>query len=543
MSRCPSTRSRRATTFLPRACQSPRSIRAPLRWCRGIERRSTDLWGVGRAKGCSVIVWRWATRPIAPTSPRYSRSCLAASAGSSRVPTEIPMVSTVSGKLIEGTELDSGYWCQNLRQPVRLDRALDVLLARGCDVFIEVSAHPVLAIPLTTASAERRGVVVGSLERGAGQLANLYRTLGVLHAHGQAVDWDALLQARPRRLVPLPTYPFQRQRYWLESSSPEAREPDKSDSSLWDAVTALDAVAFADLLKLPETERSGLPGLLPFLSAWHAEAEASATLDHWRYDEAWQALEQMTGGSHTSASNESGLHSCWWVSEDGDADVGSSEALERALVAQGASVVRLTRLEALARLKTSFCTRAARGREPLADIDRVYARAAGALLLRSFIGGKLLGAHRCGADAAAGARRRPARRTPLAGHSACLPHPSNGRAEERFVTKSLGVWGAPSVWKSRNSSQVCLTCPIHRWNRRCSSGLPPSCFVDHRLKRAMNSPRERERSGSEGSSGPLSRKRRLNGDRAAPHSSQVARGRWAGSWRGGWRRTARRTLC
>ena len=263
------------------------------------------------------------------------------------------MVSTVSGKLIEGTELDSGYWCRNLRQPVRLDRALDVLLARGCDVFIEVSAHPVLAIPLTTASAERRGVVVGSLERGAGQLANLYRTLGVLHAHGQAVDWDALLQARPRRLVPLPTYPFQRQRYWLESSLPEAREPDKSDGSLWDAVTALDAVAFADLLKLPETERSGLSELLPFLSAWHAEAEASATLDHWRYDEAWQALEQTTGGSHASASNESGLHSCWWVSEDGDADAGSGEALERALVAQGASVVRLTRLEALARLKTS----------------------------------------------------------------------------------------------------------------------------------------------------------------------------------------------
>ena len=166
---------------------------------------------------------RWATRPIArhvaSILEELSRSLGRIGPG----PTEIPMVSTVSGKLIEGTELDSGYWCQNLRQPVRLDRALDVLLARGCDIFIEVSAHPVLAIPLTTASAERRGVVVGSLERGAGQLANLYRTLGVLHAHGHAVDWDALLQARPRRLVPSADLPVSKAA--LLARNPLPRKP------------------------------------------------------------------------------------------------------------------------------------------------------------------------------------------------------------------------------------------------------------------------------------------------------------------------------
>ena len=133
---------------------------------------------------------------------------------------EIAMVSTVTGRLIEGAELDAGDRCRNLRQPVRLDQALDVVLERGCGIFIEVSAHPVLAMPLTTASAERHGVVVGSLQRGAGELANLHRTLGVLHAQGQAVDWDALLQGQPRGLVPLPTYPFQRQALLARSPKP-----------------------------------------------------------------------------------------------------------------------------------------------------------------------------------------------------------------------------------------------------------------------------------------------------------------------------------
>ena len=63
----------------------------------------------------------------------------------------VGMFSTVTGDPLEGTELDAEYWCRNLRQPVRLDRGLAAVLGQGHGVFIEVSAHPVLAMPLTTA--------------------------------------------------------------------------------------------------------------------------------------------------------------------------------------------------------------------------------------------------------------------------------------------------------------------------------------------------------------------------------------------------------
>ena len=83
---------------------------------------------------------------------------------------------------------------------------------------MEASAHPVLAMPLSAASGEGAGVVVGSLRREAGGMSELLRNLGVLHCHGVVVDWEKVLGARAGpRLVALPTYAFQRQRYWLEA--------------------------------------------------------------------------------------------------------------------------------------------------------------------------------------------------------------------------------------------------------------------------------------------------------------------------------------
>ena len=131
---------------------------------------------------------------------------------------QVPMVSTVTGARCEGTALDGTYWCRNLRQTVRLDLALEELIGDGHGVFVEASAHPVLAMPLSTASGEGAGVVVGSLRREAGGMSELLRNLGVLHCHGFAVDWEKVLGARAGpRLVALPTYAFQRQRYWLEA--------------------------------------------------------------------------------------------------------------------------------------------------------------------------------------------------------------------------------------------------------------------------------------------------------------------------------------
>ncbi|MFD8416627.1 SDR family NAD(P)-dependent oxidoreductase [Streptomyces sp. NPDC059650] len=128
-------------------------------------------------------------------------------------PTDVALYSTVTGQLADGTALDGTYWCRNLREPVRFDRALDRLLDDGHTVFVEISAHPVLSMPLTDGSAERGGIVVGSLARRNGGPTQLLRNLGLLHVQGHELDWDRVLGAG--KLVPLPSYAFQRELYWL----------------------------------------------------------------------------------------------------------------------------------------------------------------------------------------------------------------------------------------------------------------------------------------------------------------------------------------
>ncbi|AUX26446.1 polyketide synthase [Sorangium cellulosum] len=129
----------------------------------------------------------------------------------------IPIYSTVTGATLTGAELDAAYWCRNLREPVRLDRALSRLLDDGHGLFVEVSAHPVLTLPLTGASAPSGGVVVGSLQRDDGGLGRLLAMLATLHAHGHDVDWRAALAPWGAGVADLPTYAFQRQRYWLDA--------------------------------------------------------------------------------------------------------------------------------------------------------------------------------------------------------------------------------------------------------------------------------------------------------------------------------------
>jgi acyl transferase domain-containing protein len=83
-------------------------------------------------------------------------------AGLSPQASKVPMISTVTGARIEGSELGASYWCRNLREAVRLDQALEALHSHNENVFVEVNAHPGLAMPLTAVCAEGAGVVVGT---------------------------------------------------------------------------------------------------------------------------------------------------------------------------------------------------------------------------------------------------------------------------------------------------------------------------------------------------------------------------------------------
>ncbi|MGQ0842058.1 acyltransferase domain-containing protein, partial [Actinokineospora sp.] len=125
----------------------------------------------------------------------------------------VPVYSTLLGTKITGTELTGEYWCRNLREPVRFDQALGRLLADGHTTFIEISPHPILSMPLTD-GAGPDGVVISSLARDSGGYDRFLTNLATLHSHGHEIDWSVAVPAAAA--VALPTYPFQRQRFWTE---------------------------------------------------------------------------------------------------------------------------------------------------------------------------------------------------------------------------------------------------------------------------------------------------------------------------------------
>ncbi|WP_433335343.1 type I polyketide synthase [Spirillospora sp. CA-294931] len=126
---------------------------------------------------------------------------------------EIPFYSTVTGTLLDGAP-DPAYWYSNTREPVRLDPATRALVDAGHSVFVEMSPHPVVGVGIqeTLDETGAAAVVGGSLRRGAGGLDRLLTSMAEVYVRGVPVDWAAFLDGARR--TDLPTYPFQRRRYW-----------------------------------------------------------------------------------------------------------------------------------------------------------------------------------------------------------------------------------------------------------------------------------------------------------------------------------------
>ncbi|MGW8881910.1 type I polyketide synthase, partial [Streptomyces mirabilis] len=127
-----------------------------------------------------------------------------------------PLYSSLTGGLLDGTEMGSGYWYNNLRETVEFEQATRAALTNGHTVFIEVSPHPVLSLGLqgTIDDADAEAATLGTLRRDEGGLGRMLQSVAELWVLGVDVDWGAFFEGTDARTVDLPTYAFQRERYW-----------------------------------------------------------------------------------------------------------------------------------------------------------------------------------------------------------------------------------------------------------------------------------------------------------------------------------------
>ncbi|OIJ88612.1 modular polyketide synthase [Streptomyces sp. MUSC 14] len=156
---------------------------------------------------------------------------LDAAAGVAPRETAVEFHSTVTGGLLDTRALDASYWYDNLRSTVRFGEVVGNLMRERGGVFVEVSPHPVLQVAMeeTADTLASPPTVVGTLSKHDGSVGKVLASLAELHVRGVPVNWRTAFAGRPRRIA-LPTYPFQRQRYWLTApvgtgtaNSPAAR--------------------------------------------------------------------------------------------------------------------------------------------------------------------------------------------------------------------------------------------------------------------------------------------------------------------------------
>ncbi|MGW6846986.1 type I polyketide synthase [Streptomyces sp. NPDC054958] len=125
--------------------------------------------------------------------------------------------STVSGEQLDTAGLDARYWLRNMRETVAFEGAVRAALGEGHRTLLEISPHPVLTMAVQEAidSAGVTAHASGSLRREDGGTGRLLNSLAEAHVAGAPVDWTRAFTGAGAHRVDLPTYAFQRQRYWL----------------------------------------------------------------------------------------------------------------------------------------------------------------------------------------------------------------------------------------------------------------------------------------------------------------------------------------
>ncbi|MEU6162543.1 type I polyketide synthase, partial [Streptomyces sp. NPDC047130] len=207
----------------------------------------------------------------------------------------IPVVTTAPGDMA-----GPDYWVGQIRQPVRFADAIASLDA-GRTRFLELGPDGVLCAPAQQSAGE--GVFVPSLRKDRDECESVTAALGRLWVAGVEVDWSALLpEGRP---VELPTYAFQRERYWPEpavdtTQAGAAGHRDEDEARFWEAVEHEDLAGLADTIGLPDTPEH-LDSVLPALSAWRRSRREEARIESLRYRVTWTPLSGLPRASASTA--------------------------------------------------------------------------------------------------------------------------------------------------------------------------------------------------------------------------------------------------
>ncbi|HVI70288.1 MAG TPA: beta-ketoacyl synthase N-terminal-like domain-containing protein, partial [Pyrinomonadaceae bacterium] len=146
----------------------------------------------------------------------------------------IPYISNLTGTWIKPEEVvTAGYWTRQMRHAVRFAPGVETLTGSGHSAFVEIGTGQTLS-PLLKSYVKRGSdqFVVASLSHSpsVSDEVAMFKALGQLWKAGVRIDWRGFYRAEKRRRLSLPTYPFERKRYWIEAPRREEVSPAVSNS-------------------------------------------------------------------------------------------------------------------------------------------------------------------------------------------------------------------------------------------------------------------------------------------------------------------------
>ncbi|MFF3821463.1 type I polyketide synthase [Streptomyces bluensis] len=242
----------------------------------------------------------------------------------------VAAVSTLTGApLADGDWTSAAYWAEQIVKPVRFHDALTAARAQGAARFLEIGPDPVLTALAGEVPA------AATLRRDRPEAETLLTAAAELYVRGAGVDWPALFAGTGARRVDLPTYAFQRQRYWLPDHTRPTRPAETgegvADGGFWELVDQGDADSLAGELGVD----SGAPldAVLPVLADWRRKRREESRLAGLRYRITWRPVRTPAPGS---------LDGAWLIAADEDTPAELVDAAAGSLRAAGADVTLVT---------------------------------------------------------------------------------------------------------------------------------------------------------------------------------------------------------
>ncbi|MEO1375162.1 MAG: amino acid adenylation domain-containing protein, partial [Cyanobacteria bacterium J06635_10] len=206
----------------------------------------------------------------------------------------IPLISNVTGTRADDSIATANYWVNHVRQPVNFAQGMESLHQEGYEVFLEIGPKPILLGMGRQCLAEDDRVWLPSLRPSQEDTQQMLQSLGELYVRGVKVDWLGFDKDYPRNKVILPTYPFQRQRYWIESTELNCQKGEVltnilkslSKGKIKEVNQLLQATG-----ELSDVEKELAPKLLNLLFKQHEEQlNSEVNIDDYCYELEWKPL-------------------------------------------------------------------------------------------------------------------------------------------------------------------------------------------------------------------------------------------------------------